>query len=260
MLGAIAGDIVGSVYEWQGTKIKDFRLFCADSRFTDDTVLTLATADAIMTDGDYRTQYQRWGRAFPNAGYGEAFAKWTFSALGASYYSYGNGSAMRVSPVGFAFDTESEVLAEAKRSAEVTHNHPEGIKGAQATALAIFMARSGADKAAIKNEIARRFEYDLDRTLEEIRPHYCFDITCQGSVPESILAFLESDSYEDAVRNAISLGGDADTQACIAGAIAEAFHGRDSIPEEIAQETLARLIPEMRDVLRRFDKFCKARK
>ena len=256
MLGAIAGDIIGSVFEWQGIKTKEFNLFCSDSRFTDDSVLTLATADAIMGDGDYRAQYQRWGRAFPNAGYGESFAKWIFSALGASYYSYGNGSAMRVSPVGFAFDTETEVLAEAKRSAEVTHNHPEGIKGAQATALAIFMAKNGNDKPSIKAEISERFEYDLDRTLDDIRLRYCFDVTCQGSVPESIIAFLESESYEDAVRNAISLGGDADTQACITGSIAEAFYGSASISKEITDEVLSRLIPEMRDVIYRFDAFC----
>ena len=253
MLGAIIGDVVGSVYEIQGWKSKEFPLFASDSRFTDDSVLTFATADAILADGDYRGQMQRWGRAFPNAGYGEGFARWLYSGLGAPYYSFGNGSAMRVSPVGFAFDSIETVLEEAENSAAVTHNHPEGIKGAQATALAVYLARTGSDKATIRREIATRFEYDLNRTLEDIRPRYTFDVTCQGSVPEAIIAFLDSADFEDAIRGAISLGGDADTQACIAGAIAEAYYGRESIPAEIVDNTLARLTAEMREVLERFD-------
>lgn len=250
MLGAIAGDVIGSVYEHQALKTKDVRLFWPDSRFTDDTVLTLAVAEAIMTSGDYAESLRRFGRAFPNAGYGESFYKWLFSSMG-PYSSYGNGAAMRVSPVGLAFDTEREVLAEAKRAAEVTHNHPEGVKGAQATALAVFMARHGLDKQTIKAEIAARFEYDLNRTLDDIRPEYAFDVTCQGSVPESVIAFLESDSVEDAIRNAISLGGDADTMACIAGAIAYAYHRE--ISQEIETEVVKRLTPEMRNIVDQFN-------
>ena len=253
MLGAIIGDVVGSVYEIQGLKTKEFPLFCSDSRFTDDTVMTCAVADAIRSGGDYREQMQRWGRAFPNAGYGEGFGRWLYSALGAPYYSFGNGSAMRVSPVGFAFDSVDEVLAEAEKSAAVTHNHPEGIKGAQAVALAVYLARTGSDKDAIRREITKRFDYDLTRTLDEIRPHYTFDVTCQGSVPEAIIAFLEAADFEDAIRGAISLGGDADTQACIAGAIAEAYYGRDAIPPDIVENTLNRLTREMRELLEWFD-------
>ena len=231
MLGAIAGDVIGSVYEGRPIKTVDFPLFQDRSVFTDDTVLTVAIAEAILERGDYATALKLWGRKYPRAGYGGTFYRWMVSDSFEPYNSWGNGSAMRVSPVGFAFASVEEVLAEAERTAAVTHDHPEGIKGAQATALAIFLARSGESKAAIRGEIAGRFAYDLDRTLDEIRPGYRFDVSCQGSVPESILAFLESESFEDAVRKAISLGGDSDTMAAIAGGIAEAFYG--GVPDGI---------------------------
>ncbi len=252
MIGAIIGDIVGSVFEHQPTKTKTFRLFGNGNRFTDDTVLTIAVADAILNKKDYGVTIADYAARYTRAGYGASFRDWVKAWDRKPYGSYGNGSAMRVSPVGFAFDTVKAVLSEAKLSAKVTHNHPEGIKGAQATALAILLARKGFAKAAIKQEITERFRYDLDRTLAQIRPTYAFDITCQGSVPESIIAFLESDSYEDAVRNAISLGGDADTQACIAGGIAEAFYG--GVPAEIEDQALSMLPTDMKAVVDAFRK------
>jgi ADP-ribosylglycohydrolase len=222
MLGAIAGDMIGSLYEGNPTKHKGFDLLV--SFFTDDTVLTVAVASAIMTGADFADSLKAFAQRYPRAGYGGSFRKWIWSWENKPYYSFGNGSAMRVSPVGFAYDTVDEVLLWAKRSAEVTHNHPEGIKGAQATGLAILMARQGAAKERIRTEIAGRFQYDLNRSVDDIRPNYHFDVSCQGSVPESIIAFLDSSSYEDALRNAISLGGDADTMACIAGGIAQAYY------------------------------------
>lgn len=225
MIGAIAGDIVGSVYEHTPIKSKDFPLFHPLCRFTDDTVLTVAVANAILTDGDYRKSVWEIGRQYPYAGYGGSFVRWLDEPDPQPYNSWGNGSAMRVSPVGFAFDSVDTVLEEAERSAEISHNHPEGIKGAQATALSIFLARTTADKSLVRIEIADRFGYDLDRTVDDIRPGYGFDVSCQGSVPEAIISFLDSDSYEDAIRNAVSLGGDSDTLACIAGGIAEAYYG-----------------------------------
>jgi ADP-ribosylglycohydrolase len=231
MIGAIAGDIIGSPYEKHNITITEFPLFQSFSRFTDDTVLTVAVADVILHGGDYAEAFRRYYNLYPHAGYGPGFRHWAGSAHRGPYNSFGNGSAMRVSPVGFAFDTLEEVLAEAKRSAEVTHNHPEGIKGAQAVAGAIYLARASESKADIKTYIQEAFQYNLDETLDSIRPHYRFDITCQGSVPQAITAFLESDSYEDAVRKAISIGGDSDTIACIAGGIAEAFYG--GVPDEI---------------------------
>jgi ADP-ribosylglycohydrolase len=225
MIGAIAGDIIGSVHEYARTKSKDFPLFVPASTFTDDSVLTVAVAQAILTDGDYRKAALAFGRRYPNAGYGGSFADWLRSVDPKPYNSWGNGAAMRVSPVGFAFETVEDVLREAKRSAEFSHDHPEGIKGAQATALAVFLARTEWDKDLIRTEVADRFGYDLDRTVDDIRPGYGFDESCQGTVPEAIVAFLDSSSYEDALRNAISLGGDGDTLACIAGGIAEAYYG-----------------------------------
>jgi ADP-ribosylglycohydrolase len=232
MLGAIAGDIIGSVYEARPVKTINFELFPSGARFTDDTVLTLATAEALLGDGDYAGAYRRYGRAFPNAGYGGSFFAWLFSEHAGPYHSWGNGAAMRVSPVGFALDTVEDVLTEAAKSAAVTHDHPEGIKGAQATALAVFLARSGESKAKIRSEIQGRFGYDLERSIDAVRPKYGFDVSCQGSVPESLIAFLESTDFESAVRNAVSLGGDADTMACIAGGIAQAFYG--AVPKQIA--------------------------
>jgi len=224
MLGAIIGDIIGSVYEFNNVKTLDFPLFTANSRFTDDTVLTVAVADSILNHADYAQNIWSYGRRYPQAGYGGMFVKWLQSSARRPYNSFGNGSAMRVSPVGFACNTIEEVLAEAEKTAAVTHNHPEGIKGAQATALAIFLARQGENKNTIQNEMESRFSYDLRRTLDNIRPGYSFDVSCQGSVPEAIISFLESDNYEDAIRKAISLGGDSDTIACICGGIAQAYY------------------------------------
>lgn len=225
MIGALAGDIIGSVYEAHPIKTKEFPLFHPSCRFTDDSVLTAAVAQAILTDGDYRRWVWETGRRYPDAGYGGAFMHWLLFSDPEPYSSWGNGAAMRVSPVGWAFDSVDTVLYEAARSAEISHNHPEGIKGAQATALAVFLARTRRDKSLIKSELADRFGYDLDRSVDQIRPSYRFDMSCQGTVPEAVIAFLEADSYEDAVRNAISLGGDSDTLACISGAIAEAYYG-----------------------------------
>ncbi|MFW6146793.1 MAG: ADP-ribosylglycohydrolase family protein [Thermodesulfobacteriota bacterium] len=225
MIGAIAGDIIGSVYEARPIKTKDFPLFHPRCCFTDDSVLTIAVAQAILTDGDYRRWIWEIGRRHPYAGYGGSFISWLHSSDPQPYNSWGNGSAMRVSPVGWAFDAMDDVLSQAARTAEISHNHPEGIKGAQASALAVFLARTRRNKGLIKKEIAGRFGYDLDRTAESIRLSYRFDVSCQGTVPEAIISFLEADGYEDAVRNAVSLGGDSDTLACITGAIAEAFYG-----------------------------------
>jgi ADP-ribosylglycohydrolase len=252
MLGAIAGDIVGSVFETSPVKTIDFELFPPGARFTDDSVLTLATAEALLGDGDYASAYRRYGRAFPDAGYGGTFFVWLFSEHAGPYNSWGNGAAMRVSPIGFALDTVEDVLAEAARSAAVTHDHPEGIKGARATALAVFRARSGESKAKIRSEIQRRFGYDLERSIDAIRPGYGFDVSCQGSVPESLIAFLESIDYESAVRNAISLGGDADTMACVAGGIAQAFYG--DVPKQIADEVRSRLPEDFLNVRNQFER------
>jgi len=225
MIGAIAGDIAGSTFEFMPHKSEEFPLFPAESRFTDDSVLTLATAFSLMTDGDYAGNYRIFGRLYPFVGYGGRFNDWLTSANPQPYDSWGNGSAMRISPIGFFLNDEKEVLAEAEKSAAVTHNHPEGIKGAQAVALGIFLARNGADAQTMRSELADRFNYDLSRTAADIRPKYRFDVSCQGSVPEAISCFLEAENWEQAVRLAVSLGGDADTQACIAGGLAEAAFG-----------------------------------
>ncbi|MGI9323230.1 MAG: ADP-ribosylglycohydrolase family protein [Pseudomonadales bacterium] len=253
MIGAIAGDVIGSVYESRHNRIKttDFPLFSPRSNFTDDTVMTLAVADAILEHKDYAATMKTLGRQHPHAGYGSKFKEWLFQEEAQPYDSWGNGSAMRVSPVGFAYDNVDEVLLEAKRSAVVSHNHPEGIKGAQATALAIHLAYTGSSKEAIKAEIVERFDYDLDRRLDDIRPGYRFDVACQGSVPESIISFLEASNYEDTIRNAISLGGDSDTQACIAGGIAQAFY--KEIPSEIINKVRSLLPDNFLQVIDRFD-------
>lgn len=250
MLGAIAGDVIGSVHEGARTKTKEFPLFVPRSRFTDDTVLTVAVAECLLHGRDYTDAFHDYFDAYPTAGYGGTFLWWASSRQREPYQSWGNGSAMRVSPVAYVHGTLEEVLAEARRSAEITHNHPEGIRGAQATAAAVFLARTAHSKDDIRRLIEERFEYFLDDTLDQIRPTYAFEVSCQGSVPQSILAFLESTSFEDAIRNAISLGGDADTMACIAGAIAEPYYG--GVPAEIAEAVLARLDERLRDVVRRF--------
>jgi ADP-ribosylglycohydrolase len=250
MLGAIAGDIIGSVHEFVHEKAMDFPLFVEASRFTDDSVLTIAVADCLLTDSSYVDKLQQYTRAYPDRGYGAGFWHWVESGSRKPYDSWGNGSAMRVSPVGFAMPTLEGVLDEAKRSAAVTHNHPEGVRGAQATAVAIFLGRQGESKATIRESVAEMFGYDLNRNINAIRPSYAFNESCQGTVPEAIIAFLDSSDYEEAIRMAVSLGGDADTLACIAGGIAEAFYG--SVPQHIAEFALARLDDNLRSVLVRF--------
>jgi ADP-ribosylglycohydrolase len=254
LIGAIAGDVIGSVFELRPTRSTEFALFSRHSRITDDTVMTVATADAILHGRPYREAYRDWGGRYPAAGYGPRFRAWLRHPNPPPLGSLGNGAAMRVSPVGFAFATEAEVLREAERSAACSHHHPEGIKGAQAVALAVFLARSGAAKEEIRREISGRFGYDLARTIEEIRPTYRtgtrFDMTAPGSVPEAILAFLDGDDFESAVRLAISLAGDSDTQACIVGGIAQAFHG--GVPGEIEGEVRARLPDDMLAVVDAF--------
>lgn len=243
MLGAIIGDVVGSVYEWNNIKTKDFELFKPNCFFTDDTVMTVAVAKAILLTREKQgktnekisfkkeliEQMQDFGKRYPNSGYGGMFSGWLLSDNPKPYNSFGNGSAMRVSPCGYIAVTLDEALLLAKASAEVTHNHPEGIKGAQATASAIFLARCNRTKDEIKEYIQDNF-YPLDKSLDEIRPNYGFNETCQETVPQAIQAFLESVDFEDAIRNAISLGGDSDTLAAITGSIAWAYYRRVGMP------------------------------
>ncbi|MBR2440491.1 MAG: ADP-ribosylglycohydrolase family protein [Lentisphaeria bacterium] len=247
LYGALGGDIAGSRFEWNNIKHKDFLLFDEESQLTDDSVLTIATADAIINKISYKEAYYKWGNMYPRAGYGGSFRKWLKSRNPQPYNSWGNGSAMRVSPVGFVAKSFDEVLSEAKASAEVTHNHPEGIKGAQATALAVFMAKENASKEEIKNEMELRFGYDLSsQTLDDIRPDYTFDVSCQGTLPVALLAFLESTDYEDALRNAISVGGDSDTIAAITGGIALAYY--KDMPYNIIQDIERRLPDTIREI------------
>jgi len=250
MLGSIIGDIIGSVHEGIGTKTKDFPLFVPRSIFTDDTVLTVAVAEWILTVGDLTDILHTYFNSFPYRGYGGMFDEWASKKNRKPYNSYGNGSAMRVSPVGFAFDKIDDVLLWAERSSSVTHNHPEGIRGAQATAAAIYYARQDQDKKQIRQFLESQFGYDLSITLDKIRPTYSFNETCQGTVPQALIAFLESTNYEDAIRNAISLGGDADTLACITGGIAEAYYG--GIPQDLAIKAKELLDPKLFDVIHRF--------
>ncbi|OPZ98851.1 MAG: ADP-ribosylglycohydrolase [Bacteroidetes bacterium ADurb.Bin408] len=251
MLGAITGDVIGSVYEWNNIKTTQFNLYNEKSFFTDDTVMTIAVAEAIMIGGSFVDSMKRWGRSYPDAGYGTHFAYWLMSDNREPYNSWGNGSAMRVSPVGFAFNTLEEVLEKAKQSAEVTHNHPEGIKGAQATAAAVFMARHGASKQDIKDYVEAQFGYNLSRKLDDIRPCYTFDVSCQGSVPEAIIAFLESTDFESSLRLAVSIGGDTDTVACINGGIAQAYY--KSIDKKLISFIRNKLTDEMLEVLDDFN-------
>lgn len=250
MLGAIAGDIIGSVHEYSGTKTSEFELFHPHCRFTDDTVLAVAVADCLMHGFGYVEKFHEYSGAYPNAGYGGRFLQWISAAKKEPYNSWGNGSAMRVPAIGHAFDSLDAVRAEAKRSAEVTHNHPEGIRGAEATAAAIFLARTGRTKQEIRTSIEETFGYDLRARLDDLRPGYTFDESCQGTVPPALIAFLESTGYEDAVRKAISLGGDADTLACITGGIAEAFYG--GVPDAIARQALNLLDERLRTVTQEF--------
>ena len=261
MYGAILGDIIGSPYEFdRGSKTKDFPLFSGHSEFTDDTVMTIAVADAFlpvqpeMEDDIIRqrvvAKMQKYGRLYPHAGYGGRFRRWLRDRHPQPYNSWGNGSAMRVSSVGWLFDDLDTVRKMARLSAEVTHNHPEGIKGAEATASAIYLARTGSTKAEIKAYIEAHFQYDLSRTCDEIRPDYSHVESCQETVPEAVTAFLEGESFENVIRTAVSLGGDCDTLTCIAGSIAEAYYG---VPEKLKTECRKRLPDELLEVLQRFD-------
>ena len=261
MYGAILGDIIGSPYEFdRGSKTKDFPLFSDRSEFTDDTVMTIAVADAFlpvqpdMDDDAIRqrvvAKMQKYGRLYPHAGYGGRFRYWLRDRHPQPYNSWGNGSAMRVSSVGWLYNDLETVRRMARLSAEVTHNHPEGIKGAEATASAIFLARTGSAKAEIKAYIEENFHYDLSRTCDEIRPNYYHVESCQETVPEAITAFLEGESFEDVIRTAVSLGGDCDTLTCIADSMAEAFYG---VPEELKAECWKRLPEDLQEVLQRFD-------
>ena len=269
MLGAITGDIIGSIYEANNIKTKKFDLFTDKNRFTGDTVMTFAVAEALMNGGgdeNFIRFMKRYGLLYPRAGYGGTFVRWLASDTTEPYNSWGNGSAMRVSSCGWIANLDIPIeeglkLTEdlAKKSAEVTHNHPEGIKGAQATAVSIFFMRHGKSKNAIKeykdklkDYIKDRFEYDLDFTIDEIRPIYRFDVSCQGSVPPAIVSFLESENFEDAIRNAISIGGDSDTIGAITGSIAEAAYG---IPEDIKEKAMSYLDGRLKGVYENWIKF-----
>jgi len=251
MLGAIIGDVAGSTYEHNNYKSEDCPIFAEGSRFTDDTVLTLATVDHFIGGDSYGDVYRNFGCRYPDAGYGGSFRRWIRLENSPPYNSWGNGSAMRVSPIGWVAKDLPWALEEAKKSAEVTHNHAEGIKGAQAVAAAIFMARQGSSKEEIRKLITDEFNYDLSRTLDEIRPEYEFDVSCQGSVPEAIIAFLESTDFEGAIRKAISIGGDSDTIASISGAIAHAFYGE--IPNWMTDYCMGVLDDELRSLVADFE-------
>ena len=263
MLGAIVGDIVGSVYEFQNTKTTEFELFLnGKSRFTDDTVMTLAVAKWLLTDREHSSSglvksMQELGRRYPDAGYGGSFMHWIWSDTPRPYGSWGNGAGMRVSPVGLYADTLDEALCLAKVSAEVTHNHPEGIKGAQAIAACMFLCRIGTSKKDIRKYVETTFGYDLSRTLDEIRPGYAFDVSCQGSVPQAITAFLEGGTFVDVVRLAVSIGGDSDTIACMAGAIASCLY---PIPTDVAAVSDDLLTDELRSLKDNFMKLLDSRK
>ena len=259
MYGAILGDIIGSPYEFDmGDKTKDFPLFSENSYFTDDTVMTIAVAEAFVdAPNDEKVirqrliqSMQKWGHRYPGAGYGVRFSSWLESNDPQPYNSFGNGSAMRVSSVAWLFNDLETVRRMARISADVTHNHPEGIKGAEATAAAIFMARIGHSKSEIKAYIEEEFHYNLSRTCDEIRPTYCHVESCQKTVPEAVTAFLEGESFEDVIRTAVSLGGDCDTLTCIAGAIAEGFYG---VPDALKKECRERLTADVLNVLTNFD-------
>lgn len=257
MYGAILGDIIGSPYEFRHCiKTKNFPLFCERSRFTDDTVMTVAVASALLKAGknvelniiraNVQEEMQRWGRRYPYAGYGGAFRRWLTEENPQPYNSFGNGSAMRV----WLYDSLERTIEVARATAEVTHNHPEGIKGAEAVAAAIYLAHTGKSKGGIKAYIVKTFGYDLSRTCDEIRPTYFPRATCQETVPEAITAFLEDENFEDVIRTAVSLGGDCDTLTAIAGSIAEAFYG---VPDNLKTACRNRLPEEILDVLNRFE-------
>jgi ADP-ribosylglycohydrolase len=256
MFGSIIGDIIGSTYEFKNAEKYDFEPFPAGSDFTDDTVLTIAVADAILNNKPYGTAIRQYAINWPNRGYGGMFSRWYHTENPQPYNSYGNGSAMRVSPVGWAFGTLRKTTEEARKSAECTHNHPEGIKGAEATTAAMYLSRTGHSKNEIKDFVQQSFNYNLERTLADIKPGYKFNETCQETVPEAITCFLESENYEDAIRKAIWLGGDSDTLACITGGIAEAFYRE--IPDEWKRKALQILPVEFSAIINNFsDAFVK---
>ena len=260
MYGALLGDMIGAPYEFdRGNKSKEFPLFCENSRFTDDSVMTIAVAEALLDsrfldDDSIRAalikSMRKWGKKYPDAGYGRKFLCWLRAKEPKPYGSCGNGSAMRVSAAGWLFDTLEETREKAKLTAEVTHDHPEGIKGAEATSSAIFLARTGRSKGEIRDYIVQEFGYDLSRTCDQIRPSYYHNESCQKTVPEAITAFLEGTDFEDVIRTAVSLGGDCDTLTCIAGSIAEAFYG---VPAILKAECRRRLPEDMAYILGRFD-------
>ena len=262
LYGAILGDMIGAPYEFDmSPKVKDFPLFISGSGYTDDTVMTIAVADALLdarirgTNDEAKVKallvssMRRWGARYPHAGYGGRFAAWLEHEDMGPYMSYGNGSAMRVSSVGWLYDSIESTRRIAAWTAEVTHNHTEGVKGAEATACAVFLARTGTSKETIGKYIIKEFGYDLSRSCDEIRPAYHFDVSCQGTVPEAITAFLEGEDFEDVIRTAVSLGGDCDTLTCIAGGMAEAYYG---VPEWLKAECRKRLPEDMQTVLERF--------
>jgi ADP-ribosylglycohydrolase len=250
IIGAVIGDVIGSIYEWENIKTTDFPLFQDSCFFTDDTVLTLALCESILSGRPYKGLMREYYYRYPHAGYGGSFKKFAQGNIEGPYNSYGNGSAMRTSSIGCAFDTLEEVLKKAEAYAAITHNHPEGIKGAQAVSAAIYLARTGSDKDHIRNYIQETFGYDLSRTCDDIRPDYKFDVTCQGTVPEAIIAFLESTDFEGAIRLAISLGGDSDTLGCICGSIAGAYY---CVPDEIASRAESYLDEYLLGILKRFE-------
>jgi ADP-ribosylglycohydrolase len=255
MIGAIAGDIVGSVYEWRNIKAKAFPLFDERCSFTDDSILTIALADTILTGTPYVENLKTFYRWYPDGGYGGSFHGWAQSDHSSPYNSWGNGAAMRISPVGFAFDDLDTVLKQARECTAVTHNHPEGIKGGQSVAAAIFLARTGLTKDEIRQYVEREFGYDLSRHVDEIRPNYRFDVSSQGTVPQAIRAFLDSTDYEDAIRTAISLGGDSDTLACITGGIAQSFYR--VVPQIIQTKVYSILDDRLGSITKQFmDRYC----
>ncbi|HOF16349.1 MAG TPA: ADP-ribosylglycohydrolase family protein [Bacteroidales bacterium] len=251
IIGAIAGDIIGSAYECDSPKSTSFKLLRPEATFTDDTVQTIAIADSLLNKKDFAKNLSEYGKNYPDRGYGKNFSEWIHTQSLLPYNSFGNGSAMRVSPVGFMYDNLEKVIKIAKQSAEVTHDHLEGIKGAQAIAAAVFLARIGKSKHDIKNFIIHTFVYDLDFTINSIRSTYTYDDSCQNTVPQAIVAFLESTDYENAIRLAISLGGDSDTLACMTGGIAAAYY--KEIPAGIIDFASARLPAEFVNIINAFD-------
>lgn len=246
MLGAIAGDIIGSIYEFNNIKSKDFSLFTPASTFTDDTICTVAIIDSLLHSLDPQEAMLDWCRKYPELSYGTRFRQWIFSNDPRPYHSFGNGAAMRISPVAWVAEGEEHLFELSDKYTAITHDHKEGLKGARAIALAVYLTKKGLCSKDLKLELTKNFSYDLNATVDEIRSNYCFDETCQGTVPQSIICFLEAESFEDAIRNAISIGGDSDTVGAIVGSIAEAKWGVD---EHISKEVWKRLTPDIQQIL-----------